>query len=172
MNARFCICMGVIASAPGVSAGAEIDAGSVKVESSIEGRVYQWRVTNVDAPPIVGFRVPVYSVYNQRLPEGWVLERSRTFFIARAEEPRHAIRRGRSKDFSVRATSSSAVFSKGAGFVDFVGGESLTVEGIAFPQAEANGTLLIPPLVISAMALACLWFAHRRRRRRSAEAGA
>lgn len=171
MNARLCICLTAILSVPRMSAGAEVDSGSVMVESSIVGRVYQWRVTNVDAPPIVGFKVPIYSVYNQKLPEGWVLERSRTFFIARAEDPRHAIRKGRSKDFSVRATSSSAVFSRGAGLVDFVGGGSLTIEGLTLPQAEATGTLLIPPVVICAIALPCLWLARRRRLGRIARVG-
>lgn len=171
MSARLCICLTAILAAPRMSTGVEIDSGSVKIESSIEGRVYQWRVTNVDAPPIVGLKVPVYSVYNQRLPDGWVLERSRTFFIARADEPRHAIRKGQSKDFSVRATSSSAVFSRGAGVVDFVGAGSLTIEGITLPQAEATGTLLIPPLVICAMALTCLWLARRRRGGGRAEVG-
>ena len=168
MSARLCICLTAILAVP-TSAGAQVDSGSVKIESSIQGRVYQWRVTNVDAPPIVGFRVPIYSVYNQRLPEGWVLERSRTFFIARAEDPRYAIRRGRSKDFSVRATSSSAVFSRGAGLVHFVDGDSLSIEGLTLPQAEATGTLLIPPLAICAIALTCLWLARRRRRGGSAK---
>ncbi len=172
MNAKLCICLAAILWVPRVSAGAQIESDSVKVESSIQGRVYQWRVTNVDAPPIVGFKVPVYSVYNQRLPEGWVLEPSRTFFIARAEDPRHAIRRGRSKDFSVRATSSSAVFSRGVGLVDFRDGDSLIIEGLTLPQAEATGTLLIPPLAIFAMALCCLWLAHRRRRGAGAKVGA
>lgn len=163
MGVKLCILLAagslVIPSSP----GDRIDPGSVKVESSIVGRVYHWRVTNVNAPPIVGFRVPVYAVYNQRLPDGWVLERSRTFFIARADDPRHAIREGRSKDFSVRATSSSAVFSKGAGSVEFVDSGNMTIEGLMLPQAEATGTLLIPPLMISAMALTCLWWVRRRR---------
>ena len=172
MSARLCLCVAAILSVPRMSAGAQIDPGSVKIESSILGRVYQWRVTNVDAPPIVGFQVPVYSVYNHRIPDGWVLEPSQDFLIARADDPRHAIRKGRSKDFSVRATSSSAVFSRGAGSVDFVGGDSLTIEGLTLPQAEAIDTLLIPPLAICAISLSCLWLARRRRRGGSAEVGA
>lgn len=149
MGLRFSVFLlsGAVLGTSALSAGTGPD--SVRVESSIEGRVFNWRVTNFDARAITRFEVPVYSVYHQHVPAGWKFERdSKVAFIAWATAAAHTIRKDQTAEFSVTATSSGAIPAAGTAVLSFEGGAALEVSDVLVPQAERASTVFIPPLVI------------------------
>ena len=138
-------------------------ADGVRIESEIDGRIFKWRVINVDAEPIMRFEAPVYKVYNHKLPDGWEFDRqSNTAFIAWATGPTSAIRKGRTAQFSARASSSGAVVRAGTVEVGFQRGGSLEIHDVIIPQPERLSTLLIPPLVITAIVVLLVLRLQRR----------
>lgn len=128
---------------------AAVAADSVKVESSIDGRVFIWRITNVSAPPITKLNIPVYAVYHEQVPEGWTFDRSdKNMLAASVTSHANAIHKGQTREFSVRATSSSGILDVTSGTVGFLGGDTLSIDGIWAPRQELKSTMLIPPLII------------------------
>ncbi len=91
------------------SVPADVEREGVRVEVSVRAHVYTWTVTNVSAPPITTFEVAHHNCYSERAPEGWevVLERDR--MRAWTNDPRRAIRPGRSGRFSAQVSSGGAV---------------------------------------------------------------
>ena len=91
------------------SVPADVEREGVRVEVSVRAHVYTWTVTNVSAPPITTFEVAHHNCYSERAPEGWevVLERDR--MRAWTDDPRRAIRPGRSGRFSAQVSSGGAV---------------------------------------------------------------
>lgn len=159
----------LLASQAGTPAigGGEGKAPSVRVASSLDGRIFTWRVTNVSAPPITRFKVPVYSVYNHEMPPGWEHDKAlKSVFDVRAVGRGSAIRRGQTRVFSARATSSGAVLGGGTALIGFDQGDPLEIDGVWVPKKEGFLTLLIPPLVIAGVA-GLHFMLHRRRDSRS-----
>ena len=122
------IATGVLFHPTSLPAGVARD--SVKVESSINGREFRWRITNVAAPPITNLSIPVFSVYHEQVPEGWTVDRvDKNRFAASVTSRAYAIHKGQYREFSVRATSSSGVLSATSGHVGFQGGDTLAIDG-------------------------------------------
>ena len=170
MGARFSVflLLGAVLSTSALSAGTGPD--SVRVESSIEGRVFKWRVTNFDTPSIMRFEVPVYSVYHQQVPAGWEYERdSKVAFIAWATAAAHAIRKDQTAEFSVRATSSGAIPAAGTAVLSFEGGAALDVRDVLVPQAERASTVFLPLLVVVGIVVVHSLLTWRRKSKVGAE---
>ncbi len=91
------------------SVPADVEREGVRVEVSVRAHVYTWTVTNLSAPPITTFEVAHHNCYSERAPEGWevVLEPDR--IRAWTDDPRLAIRPGRSASFTAQVSSGGAV---------------------------------------------------------------
>jgi len=103
MNAAVALLIGVFVSTPPV-----VEQDGVRVEVLVRAQEYAFKVTNVDAPPIVRFEIDNYHTYNHLGPRGWTVELEENRLVCTADTPRRAIERGRSQAFTARVGSNSA----------------------------------------------------------------
>lgn len=127
---------------------------SIEITTTIEGRIYTWRVTNNGSRSITRFEIPVFKVYDHHVPEGWDIQESMTRFGSAAESLEHAIAPGETKTFACRAASMTSVAAVATVMIGLDNGETVEMSGVWAPSQERWPTLLIPPLVISLLAIA------------------
>ncbi len=139
---------------PPIASAQDSRNDAAEITTTIEGRIYTWRVKNVGNKPIMRFEIPVYKVYDHHVPEGWIVDASLTRYGAAAESERHAIAPGETKVFTCRAASMTSVATAATAIIGFGDDEQIEMPGLWAPMREKWHTLLIPPLVISLLAIA------------------
>jgi hypothetical protein len=128
----------------------DVTCDGVRVESRIEGRVFIWRVTNIDAEPITRFEAPIFASYDYKVPEGWDCDReAEDILVGWAAKHAPGITRGKSAEFSVRASSSGATLTEGSVRLTFADGGTVETGGAWIPQKEAVATRALPAVVIT-----------------------
>ena len=157
----------LIAIAVASLTGHEIERDGVRIETTVSGTVYTWRITNLDAPPITGFVLEARSSFDHRAPERWVVESEGSQVRAWTNDPRLAIEPGESGSIGLSVSSVGAVLGTTTVTLETVGeGETITVPGVWTPVAKPKSVIrLVAATMVGLALLHALLITIRRQRR-------
>jgi len=122
-----------------------VERDGVRIDAAVHAQIYEWTITNVDAPPIMSVEIEQNNSYNPLGPAGWTTEIFEDgAYRAWTTDPRRAIRKGKAETFSVRVGSAGAVLGVVSATIGF---ESSTFANGGAGTAGADP----PPVLIPAM---------------------
>lgn len=146
-----------------VTAGTDtMDSVPVTIETTIQGRMIEWHVTNSDRSSIVEAHFPAYTIYNRKAPAGWDVNEGQNDLTAKLGEGASPLRAGGKGTFSVRGVSSGSILVEGAARFIFDDGRSIEIPGVRTFGPERRSTVILVPLVLVLILALHLYSARRR----------
>jgi len=120
-----------------------IETDGVRVQASIRGTIYTYRVMNLAAEPINAFQVGHSHAYQSTTPKGWRHEVHPELFTAWATEPAQAIKPGQSAEFTLRVGSRGGYLGLGPVSIQLASGRSITIPNVWTSGGEPRSHVAI-----------------------------
>jgi hypothetical protein len=149
----------------------EIEHGGVRIETTVSGTVYTWRITNVDVSPITGIELEARSSFDHRAPERWIIESEGSRVRAWTNDPRLAIEPGESGSIGLSVSSVGAVLGTTTVSLETAAeGETIAVPGVWTPVAKPKSVIRLVAATTVGLALLHALLITIRRGRQGASA--
>ncbi len=133
------------------------EQGGVRIKTTITAHLYEWQVTNIDAPPIMKFQVETPRCYSQRPPDGWEWSFDTTgdeIFYAWTDDPQYAIRTGQTSLFTARLGSAGGILGQVDAMISFDNDQAPVVfHDIWGPVPKPVSLVITVAITIAAIAL-------------------
>ncbi|MFC1676766.1 hypothetical protein ACFL3G_06855 [Planctomycetota bacterium] len=163
----FYLVFAYIAIAPGQ---AEFEANDVNISVNIRSNVYTYKLTNHNSSPVVSFETAQHVSYNFMVPDGWQMDISPKTFHAWTNDPLKGIKPNRTKEFSLRVSSSGAVLGLAPAKLKLRSGETIILPNIWVPVPEPRAyiTLVAGVILFIVLLHSCLIIRKKRRLKKTA----
>jgi hypothetical protein len=135
-----CLTSGALYTTPG---NAVFENNKVSISVTINSSIYEYKVTNHDSEPIVGFEICQHAAYNFIAPPMWEVESTDKIFSARTDKTWTSINPSETKMFSLRVSSKGAVLGTSPVKIQYQSGKVVLLSNVWAPIKEPGSYLYL-----------------------------